>query len=122
MLNRITDNIFYTPNSAETDRPNLGYVRGTEAAITAHVGQLTTLCPAVFSAWYSSHTEHPTQISVIPAMHQLGSHSIVISRRLSSTPVITLCFILRLSPFIFFPRTGGPSARRPPGPGRNRGP
>jgi glyoxylase-like metal-dependent hydrolase (beta-lactamase superfamily II) len=38
MLNRITDDIFYTPNSSETDRPNLGYVRGTEAAVMIDSG------------------------------------------------------------------------------------
>lgn len=38
MLERITDDIFYTPCSEKTDRPNLGYIRGTEHCFMVDAG------------------------------------------------------------------------------------
>ena len=38
MLYQITDNTYYTPSSEETDRPNLGYIRGEECSVMVDSG------------------------------------------------------------------------------------
>ena len=38
MLHKIKENIWFTECSPETDRPNLGYVKGTDAAVMVDSG------------------------------------------------------------------------------------
>ena len=38
MLYQITENILYTPSSEETDRPNLGYIKGTDCSVMVDSG------------------------------------------------------------------------------------
>ena len=49
MLHRIAEGIYYTPCSERTDRPNLGYVRGSRLSIMVDAGNSPS-----HAAWYMS--------------------------------------------------------------------